>query len=118
MLRAAPGQLNRQKYVPDARFAATNDCDTCGGMNKEPTGQVRAQTRVRFVLAAVCSAAFVIFLVLLHRAAAQHPLQPLLDVRFSLLGVGVNFALSLGSVVAFGYWRRRQRSRRSLDAKG
>ena len=32
------------------------------------------------------------------------------DVRFSVLGVGINFALALGTVVAFGYWRRIERS--------
>jgi hypothetical protein len=118
-LRAAPGELNLHKYVPDTRFAEPDDCDTYGGgMSKEPTGQVRAHARVCFVLAAICSAAFVAFLVLLHRAAAQAPLQPLLDVRFSMLGVGINFAFCLGSVVAFGYWRRRERARRSQHARG
>jgi hypothetical protein len=119
MLRAAPDELNLHKYVPEARFAVTIDCDTRGGgMNKEPIGRVRAQAGMRFALAAICSAAFVVFLLLLHRAVAQAPLQPLLDVRFSMLGVGINFALCLGSVVAFGYWRRRERARRSQNARG
>lgn len=87
-------------------------------MNKESTGHGRAHARVRFALAGICSAAFVVFLVLLSRATAQDPLQPLLDVRFSVLGVGINFALCLGSVVAFGYWRRRERARRSQNARG
>jgi hypothetical protein len=39
------------------------------------------------------------------------PLAPLRDVRFSVLGVGSNFALALGTVVAFGYWRRIERMR-------
>ena len=33
------------------------------------------------------------------------------DVRFSVLGVGINFALALGTVVAIGYWRRIERMR-------
>jgi hypothetical protein len=40
-----------------------------------------------------------------------HPLAPLREVSFSFLGVGINFALALGSVVAFGYWRRIERLR-------
>jgi hypothetical protein len=33
------------------------------------------------------------------------------DVRFSVIGVGINFALALCSVAAFGYWRRVERAR-------
>ena len=44
-------------------------------------------------------------------AQAADPLAPLRDVRFSAVGVGINFALALGSVVAFGYWRRIERAR-------
>ena len=54
---------------------------------------------------------FLIFLVLLHRSVQPDPLAPLRDVRFSVLGVGINFALALGTVVAFGYWRRIERMR-------
>jgi hypothetical protein len=32
-------------------------------------------------------------------------------VRFSAIGVGINFAFALGSVVVFGYWRRVERTR-------
>ena len=46
-------------------------------------------------------------------ATAPDPLAPLRDVRFSVLGVGINFALALGSVAAFGYWRRIERTRAS-----
>ena len=51
------------------------------------------------------------FLVLLARSVQQDPLGPLRDVRFSVVGVGINFAFALGSVVAFGYWRRIERTR-------
>jgi hypothetical protein len=54
---------------------------------------------------------FLIFLVLLHRSVQPDPLAPLRDVRFSVLGVGINFALALGTVVAFGSWRRIERMR-------
>ena len=63
------------------------------------------------VLALVCCAVFIFFLVLLARAVQQDPLAPLRDVRFSVIGVGINFAFALGSVVAFGYWRRMERAR-------
>lgn len=72
----------------------------------------RARTRMRLslALAGVSSAVFLIFLVLLARAVQQDPLAPLRDVRFSAIGVGINFALALGSVAAFGYWRRSERA--------
>ena len=54
---------------------------------------------------------FLVFLVLLHRSVQHDPLGPLRDVRFSVVGVGINFALALGSVAAFGYWRRVERAR-------
>jgi hypothetical protein len=73
--------------------------------------RARARTRVCLALAGVSCLVFVIFLVLLHRSVQTHPLAPLRDVRFSVLGVGINFALALGSVVAFGYWRRIERTR-------
>jgi hypothetical protein len=38
-------------------------------------------------------------------------------VRFSIVGVGINFALALGSVVAFGYWRRMERVRAAQRAE-
>lgn len=77
----------------------------------------RAQTRTRLglflglLLAGVSSAVFLFFLVLLNRSVQQDPLGPLREVRFSVIGVGINFALALGSVVAFGYWRRLERTR-------
>ena len=71
----------------------------------------RARTRVCLALAGVSCGVFLIFLVLLHRSVQPDPLAPLRDVRFSVLGVGINFALALGTVVAFGYWRRIERTR-------
>jgi Zn-dependent protease with chaperone function len=67
--------------------------------------------RLRFVLAGISCAVFIGFLVLLALATREDPLKPLRDVRFSALGVLINFALALGSVVGFGYWRRRERER-------
>jgi len=74
---------------------------------------LRARTRMRLclALASVSCAVFLVFLVLLARAVQQDPLAPLRDVRFSAIGVGINFALALGSVAAFGYWRRIERAR-------
>jgi hypothetical protein len=73
----------------------------------------RARVRARWCLlvAGVSCAVFGVFLVLLHRSVQHDPLGPLRDVRFSVVGVGINFALALGSVVAFGYWRRIERVR-------
>jgi Zn-dependent protease with chaperone function len=76
--------------------------------------RARARTRVCLVLAGVSCVVFLIFLVLLHRSVQPDPLAPLRDVRFSVLGVGINFALALGTVVAFGYWRRIERRRAAL----
>ena len=73
--------------------------------------RARARARVCLVLAGVSCAVFLVFLVLLNRSVQTDPLGPLRDVRFSVLGVGINFALALGSVVAFGYWRRVERMR-------
>ena len=70
----------------------------------------RAGSRLALVLAGVSWAVFLCFLVLLARSVHQDPLAPLRDVRFSALGVGINFAFALGSVVAFGYWRRMERA--------
>ncbi|HET9445224.1 MAG TPA: hypothetical protein VFO35_03145 [Steroidobacteraceae bacterium] len=77
----------------------------------ESVRRARARARVCLVLASVSCLVFLIFLVLLHRSVQTDPLGPLRDVRFSVLGVGVNFALALGSVIAFGYWRRIERMR-------
>jgi hypothetical protein len=73
--------------------------------------RARVRSRLSLALAGISCAVFLVFLVLLARAVQQDPLAPLRDVRFSLLGVGSNFALALGSVVAFGYWRRIERAR-------
>jgi len=79
--------------------------------SSEIVRRARARTRACLVLAGVSCVVFLIFLVLLHRSVQTHPLAPLRDVSFSFLGVGTNFALALGSVVAFGYWRRVERLR-------
>jgi hypothetical protein len=71
----------------------------------------RVHTRLCLVLAGVSCVVFLVFLVMLNRSVLRDPLGPLRDVRFSVVGVGINFALALGSVVAFGYWRRLQRAR-------
>ena len=70
----------------------------------------RARSRLCLALAAVSCAVFLFFLVLLARSVRQDPLGPLRDVRFSALGVCINFAFALGSVIAFGYWRRMERA--------
>jgi hypothetical protein len=72
--------------------------------------RARARSRFCLSLAAVSCAVFLFFLVLLARSVQQDPLAPLRDVRFSAVGVGINFAFALGSVVAFGYWRRIERA--------
>ena len=79
--------------------------------SSEKIRRARARARLSLALAGVSSAVFLVFLVLLARAVQQDPLAPLRDVRFSVIGVGINFALALGSVVAFGYWRRIERAR-------
>jgi hypothetical protein len=73
--------------------------------------RARARARMCLALAGVSWIVFLIFLVLLHRSVQTDPLGPLRDVRFSVLGVGINFALALGSVIAFGYSRRIERMR-------
>jgi hypothetical protein len=73
--------------------------------------RARVRARLCLLLAGVSCAVFMFFLVLLNRSVQQDPLAPLRDVRFSVVGVGINFALALGSVVAFGYWRRIERAR-------
>jgi hypothetical protein len=85
----------------------------------DESGEILRQARVRarqyvllaLLLAGISCVVFLIFLVLLYRAVQQDPLAPLRDISFSIIGVGINFALALGSVVAFGYWRRIQRAR-------
>jgi len=72
--------------------------------------RARARSRLCLSLAAVSCAVFLFFLVLLARSVQQDPLAPLRDVRFSAVGIGINFAFALGSVVAFGYWRRMERA--------
>ena len=79
--------------------------------SNEIVRRARARTLVCLALAGVSGVVFLIFLVLLHRSVQPDPLAPLRDVRFSVLGVGINFALALGSVVVFGYWRRMERMR-------
>ena len=79
--------------------------------------RARVRARACLVLAGVSCAVFLVFLVLLARSVEQDPLGPLRDVRFSMIGVGINFALALGSVVAFGYWRRVERARLAREAR-
>lgn len=85
--------------------------------SSEIVRRARARSRVCLALAGVSCAVFLLFLVLLARAVQQDPLAPLRDVRFSAVGVGINFALALGSVVAFGYWRRIERARAARRAE-
>jgi hypothetical protein len=82
--------------------------------SNEIVRRARVRTRVCLALAGATYVAFLIFLLLLHRSVQSDPLAPLRDVRFSVLGVGINFALALGTVVAFGYWRRIERMRAAL----
>ena len=77
----------------------------------ESVRRARIHARLCLLLAGVSYAVFIFFLVLLNRSVQQDPLAPLRDVRFSVVGVGINFALALGSVVAFSYWRRIERTR-------
>lgn len=79
--------------------------------SNESVRRARVRARLSLLLASISCAVFLFFLVQLNRAVQQDPLTPLRDVRFSIIGVGINFALALGSVVAFGYWRRRERAR-------
>ena len=79
--------------------------------------RARVRARACLVLAGVSCAVFLAFLVLLARSVEQDPLGPLRDVGFSMIGVGINFALALGSVVAFGYWRRVERARLARGAR-
>jgi uncharacterized membrane protein YidH (DUF202 family) len=79
--------------------------------SSERIGRARARSRLSLALAGVSCAVFLVFLVLLARAVQQDPLAPLRNVGCSIIGVGINFALALGSVAAFGYWRRIERAR-------
>jgi hypothetical protein len=79
--------------------------------SSEIVRRARVRARVCLLVAGVCCVVFLFFLVLLARSVQQDPLAPLRDVRFSVIGVGINFAFALGSVVAFGYWRRVERAR-------
>jgi uncharacterized membrane protein YidH (DUF202 family) len=79
--------------------------------SNESVRRARVRTRLCLLLAGISCAVFLFFLLQLNRVVQQDPLAPLRDVRFSVIGVGINFALALGSVVAFGYWRRRERAR-------
>jgi Zn-dependent protease with chaperone function len=72
--------------------------------------RARARSRVCLALAAVSCAVFICFLVLLTRSVLQDPLAPLRDVRFTAIGIGINFAFALGSVVASRYWRHMERA--------
>ncbi|HEY7643056.1 MAG TPA: hypothetical protein VH814_25235 [Steroidobacteraceae bacterium] len=83
--------------------------------SNEIARRARARSRLCLLLAGVSCAVFLLFLVLLARSVQQDPLGPLRDVRFSGIGVGINFAFALGSVVAFGYWRRIERARAARD---
>lgn len=85
--------------------------------SSEIVRRARVRSRVSLLLAGVCGAVFLFFLVLLARSVQQDPLGPLRDVRFSAIGVGINFAFALGSVVAFGYWRRIERARAARRAE-
>lgn len=85
--------------------------------SSEIVRRARVRSRVCLALAGVSGAVFLVFLVLLARSVQQNPLGPLRDVRFSIVGVGINFALALGSVVAFGYWRRMERARAARRAE-
>jgi hypothetical protein len=85
--------------------------------SSENVRRARARSRLCLALAAISGAAFLVFLVLLARSVQQDPLGPLRDVRFSIIGVGSNFALALGSVVAFSYWRRIERARAAPHAE-
>jgi hypothetical protein len=80
-------------------------------VSSEIVRRARVRARLSLLLAGVSCVVFLFFLVLLHRSVQQDPLAPLRDVGFSFIGVGINFALALGSVVAFGYWRRIERTR-------
>jgi hypothetical protein len=73
--------------------------------------RARVRARLCLLLAGVSCAVFLVFLVLLNRAVQQDPLAPLRNVRFSVIGVGINFALALGSVVGLGSWRSLERAR-------
>lgn len=79
--------------------------------------RARVRARACLVLAGVSCAVFLVFLVMLTRSVQQDPLGPLRDVGFSMIGVGINFALALGSVAAFGYWRRIERARLARGAR-
>ena len=86
--------------------------------SNEIVRRARVRARLCLLLAGVSCVVFVVFLVLLNRSVQQDPLGPLRDVRFSVVGVGINFALALGSVAAFGYWRRVERARAARPMHG
>ena len=114
MVRASRGEINLQKYGFASRPAQSPRVVGSYCMadeSSEIVRRARTRSRVCLALAGVSCVAFLFFLVLLARSVQQDPLGPLRDVRFSALGVGGNFALALGSVVAFGYWRRIERAR-------
>ncbi len=69
--------------------------------------QIR-QSPLRFALAALCCATYAAFLFVLAAVAGRDPLAPLLDVRFSAIGVCLNFAVCLGAAAWFGAWRKRR----------
>jgi hypothetical protein len=79
--------------------------------SSEIVRRARIRSRVCVALASVSCAVFLYFLVLLALAVQQDPLAPLRDVHFTAVGVAINFAFALGSVVAFSYLRRKERER-------
>jgi hypothetical protein len=85
--------------------------------SSEIVRRARLRSRLCLALAGISGVVFLVFLVLLARSVQQDPLGPLRDVRFSIVGVGINFALALGSVVGFGYWRRMERARAARRAE-
>jgi uncharacterized membrane protein YidH (DUF202 family) len=85
--------------------------------SSEIARRARVRSLLSLVLAGVSVAVFLFFLMLLARSVQQDPLGPLRDVRFSMIGVGINFALALVSVAAFGYWRRLERARATRRAE-
>jgi Na+/proline symporter len=87
------------------------------GNTNEIVRRSRARARASLALAALSCVVFLIFLVMLARSVQHDPLGPLRNVRFSVIGVGINFALALGSVVLFGYWRRIEREQAARRAE-
>jgi hypothetical protein len=87
------------------------------GESSEIVLRARVRARVCLALAGFSCVVFLVFLVLLNRSVHHDPLGPLRDVAFSVIGVGLNFALALGSVAGFGYWRRIERARAAARAE-